>query len=297
MKNPIIILACATMLSLAACSPATETTDAAKPEVAKVDTASLSSILANQPDDAKARYTFRNPGKTIEFFGIKPGDTVAEALPGGGWYSKILIPYLGDEGSLVGVDYSLRMWPEFGGFANAEFLEKKKNWPATWTEGAQEWRAGSNADISAFAFENRNTSLDGTFDAVLFIRALHNLARFEDEGGYLTKALEDVHVMLKPGGMVGVVQHRGPESNDDEWADGNNGYLKQSAVISIMDKAGFDLAGTSEINANANDKPSNEDIVWRLPPSLGTSKDNPELKTKLLAVGESDRMTLKFVKR
>jgi len=126
---------------------------------------------------------------------------------------------------------------------------------------------------------------------------LHNLARFEDEGGYMTKALTDTHALLKPGGIVGVVQHRGPESNTDEWADGNNGYLKQSAVIAMMDKAGFDPVDTSEINANAKDKPSNEDIVWRLPPTLGTSKDNPELKATLTAVGESDRMTLKFKKR
>lgn len=257
----------------------------------------LATILAGHPDDMKARYQYRHPQETLAFFGIEPGSTIAEALPGGGWYTKTLLPYLGNDGTLIGVDYSLRMWPEFGGFATEEFVEKKKTWPATWTEGAMEWRGGSSADIKAFAFENRDTSLDGTVDAVLFIRALHNLARFEDEGQYLTKALADTHALLKPGGIVGVVQHRGPESNTNEWADGNNGYLKQSAVIAFMDKAGFDLVDKSEINANPNDKPSNEDVVWRLPPTLGTSKDNPELKAKLEAVGESDRMTLKFVKR
>jgi predicted methyltransferase len=257
----------------------------------------LSTILASHPDDMKARYQYRNPQETIEFFGVEPGMIVAEALPGGGWYTKTLLPYLGDEGGLIGVDYSLRMWPEFGGFANAEFLEKKKTWPASWSEGAQEWRGDTSADIKAFAFENRDTSLDGTVDMMLFIRALHNLARFEDEGEYLTKALADTHAMLKPGGIVGVVQHRGPAGNDDAWADGNNGYLKQTAVIAFMDEAGFDLVASSEINANANDQPSNEDLVWRLPPTLATSKDNPELKATLEAVGESDRMTLKFKKR
>ena len=301
----IILLSAA--FSLVACGSATtDQTDVVEPtkstaeKVVKsvgVDKASLSAILAAHPDDMKARYKYRNPQATLEFFGVEPGMTVAEILPGGGWYTKTLLPYLGDEGTVVGIDYSLRMWPEFGGFANAEFLEKKKTWPATWTEGAMEWRGGKTADIKAFTFENRDTSLDGTVDMALFIRALHNLARFEDEGEYLTKALADTHAMLKPGGIVGIVQHRGPASNDDAWADGNNGYLKQEAVKAIMDKAGFDFVASSEINANPNDKPTNEDMVWRLPPTLGTSKDNPELKAQLEAVGESDRMTLKFKKR
>jgi len=77
-------------------------------------------ILAAQSDKAKARYDARHPQETLEFFGIAPGMKVADALPGGGWYSKILIPYLGDEGHMIGMDYSLKMWPEFGGFANAE---------------------------------------------------------------------------------------------------------------------------------------------------------------------------------
>lgn len=266
-------------------------------KTSKVDKTALAAVLASHPDDMKARYQFRHPQETIEFFGIEPGMTVAEALPGGGWYTKTLLPYLGDSGHLIGVDYSLRMWPEFGGFATDEFIEKKKTWPKTWAEGAMEWRGGKNTGVKAFAFENRDTSLDGTVDMMLFIRALHNLARFEDEGGYLTKALADTHAMLKPGGIVGVVQHRGPAGNEDAWADGNNGYLKQDAVIAFMDKAGFDLVATSEINANPNDNPSNTDIVWRLPPSLGTSKEDPELKAKMQAIGESDRMTLKFKKR
>lgn len=294
-------------LGLVACSNATSDKAAdsepdRKPAVktvkaANVDKAALAAILAAHPDDMKARYQFRHPQETIEFFGVAPGMTVAEALPGGGWYTKTLLPYLGDDGSLIGVDYSLRMWPEFGDFANEEFLEKKKTWPATWTETAKEWRGGTSADIKALAFEGRDTRMDGTVDMMLFIRALHNMARFEDEGGYLTKALADTHALLKPGGIVGVVQHRAPAGNDDAWADGSNGYLKQDAVIAFMDKAGFDFVASSEINANPNDKPNNEDIVWRLPPTLGTSKDNPELKATLEAVGESDRMTLKFKKR
>lgn len=262
----------------------------------KVDTARLEMILAAQPDKAKARYEARNPKETLEFFGIAPGMTVVEALPGGGWYSKILIPYLGNEGHLIGVDYSIEMWPEFGGFATPEFIEGKKTWAAEWVDGAQAWRADSDGQISAFTFGGRDTSMDGTVDAVLFIRALHNLARFEDEGGYLSQAMADTKALLKPGGIVGVVQHQGPEGNDDKWAEGDNGYLKKSQLIAKFEAAGFEFVKESDVNENPKDVPSNEDIVWRLPQSLATSREDAELRAKMEAIGESNRMTLLFRK-
>lgn len=289
------------VLALAACAQGekaeTEAVAAAPAEVVEVvQTVSLDNILAAQNEAAQARYQYRNPKETLEFFGIKPGMTVVEALPGGGWYTKILLPLLGDEGALIGADYALDLWPNFGGFANAEFLEKKKTWPQTWTEGALEWRGGTNASVSAFAFGDRDTSQDGTADAALFIRAMHNLNRFSDVDDYMGEALADTHALLKTGGILGVVQHRAPEGNDDAWAKGGAGYLKQSALIATIEAAGFELVETSEINANPEDQPTNEDIVWRLPPSLGTSQENPELRAEMKAIGESDRMTLKFRK-
>ncbi len=305
-----LLLAATAAITIAACSGEKEAkigeapTDFEQMEAAgtlsapaSFDGAQLGAVLDAQSDKHKARYKYRNPAQTLEFFGITPGMTVVEALPGGGWYSKILIPYLGDDGHLIGVDYALAMWPEFGGFATPEFIEKKKTWPADWVKDAAEWRAGSTGEISAFAFEDRDTSLDGTVDAVLFVRALHNLNRFEDEGGYLTKALADTHALLKPGGIVGVVQHQGPEGNSDEWADGNQGYLKKSNLVKTMAAAGFELVAESDINANPKDVPSEDDIVWRLPPSLGTSRDNPELREQMQAIGESNRMTLLFRKK
>ncbi|WP_026942917.1 class I SAM-dependent methyltransferase [Hellea balneolensis] len=262
----------------------------------QVDSARLETILAAQPDKAKARYEARHPKETLEFFGIAPGMTVVEALPGGGWYSKILIPYLGNEGHLVGVDYSIKMWPEFGGFATPEFVEKRKTWAAEWTEGAQAWRVGSGGEISAFTFGDRDTSMDGTVDAVLFVRALHNLARFEDEGSYLSEAIADAKALLKSGGIVGVVQHQGPEANDDAWAEGDNGYLKKSDVIAKFKSAGFEFVKESDVNANPKDIPTNDEVVWRLPPSLRGSRDNPELRAEMEAIGESNRMTLLFKK-
>jgi len=220
----------ATAIVLVACgdnNPVKSGYDAAHETAVKQDnSAKLATILTAQPEKAKARYDARNPQATLEFFGVEPGMTLVDILPGGGWYSKILIPYLGDEGHMIGVDYSIKMWPEFGGFADEEFIEGKKTWAAEWVEGAQAWRAGSEGKISAFTFGDRDTSMDGKADMALFIRALHNLSRFEDEGGYMTEALADTHALLKPGGLVGVVQHQGPETNEDKWAEGDNGYLK-----------------------------------------------------------------------
>ena len=272
--------------------------DASQSEAAEaVQSAALSldDVLEMQDSDNQARYVYRNPKATMEFFGIKPGMTVLEALPGGGWYSKILLPYLGDDGHLIGVDYSVNMWSEFGGFATDEFLEKKKTWPQEWSEKARGWRAGNSAQVSAFTFGDMGETLNGTADAALFIRALHNLSRFEDKG-YMSAAMQDVHRALKPGGIVGIVQHKAPEANSDAATKGSNGYLKQSTVIAQMQALGFEFVAASDINANPKDVPSNDDIVWRLPPALSGSDDNAELRTQMQEIGESNRMTLLFKK-
>jgi predicted methyltransferase len=292
-----VLLSGLAALALTACGNAQINGDNAAEEIVAVDAAKLDAVLATQSDAAKARYDARNPKETLSFFGIAPGMNVVEVLPGGGWYTKILLPYLGEDGKVIGVDYALEMWPEFGGFATPEFIENKKTWPQDWTVKAKEWGESGTADVTAFAFGSRDTSLDGTADAVLYIRGLHNLSRFQDEGAYLTTALTDTHALLKPGGIVGVVQHQAREDRDDEWADGNNGYLKKSAVIAAFDAAGFDLVGESSINENPKDQAKKGDVVWRLPPSLGTSREDPELREEMKAIGESHRMTLKFKKR
>lgn len=303
------LAASASALLLAACGesgevpadPATETGDAVEVtepvQTASVDIQLLDAALDAQPEEAKARYQYRNPKETLEFFGVAPGMTVVETLPGGGWYSKILIPYLGDEGTLIGADYSVDMWGNFGGFATEEFLEGKKTWPETWVADATEWLGENETSLNAFAFGSRDESLDGTVDAFLMIRAIHHLNRFNtDEKDYMVEALGDAYALLKPGGILGVVAHRSPEENSDEWAKGDNGYNKQSDVIAWAEAAGFELVASSDINANPKDTPVEGDVVWRLPPSLGTSRENPDLRAEMQAIGESDRMTLKFRK-
>lgn len=265
-------------------------------KAAKVDTVKLASALAAQSDEAKARYAARNPAETLEFFGIAPGMAVGEALPGGGWYTKILAPYLGEEGKIVGIDYAVETWAEFG-FANEEFIEKKKNWPVEFVEKSAEWAPANGPEVAATTFGDTSGAMNGQLDSVLFIRAMHNLSRFEADGQYMTQALKMTHDVLKPGGTVGVVQHRAPADATDEWAIGSAGYLKEANVKAAFDAAGFDFVKSSEINANPKDTPSGDDIVWRLPPSLNGVGDNEALKAERLAIGESDRMTLLFKKR
>lgn len=259
------------------------------------DSARLAEVLAAQPDEVRARYEWRHPQETLEFFGIAPGMTVVEALPGGGWYTKILLPYLGPDGAYIGADYAAGMYPLFG-FFNEEQLKAKETWVPDFTERATGWAGEAGPAVAAFALGSMPESMNGTADAVLFIRALHNLARFEGEGGYLSAALKDAWNVLKPGGVVGVVQHEARPDSADEWASGRNGYLKKSFVIQRFEEAGFEYTGDSDVNQNPADQPTAEDIVWRLPPSLMTSREDPELKAKMEAVGESNRMTLKFRK-
>ena len=262
---------------------------------ADADSQRLSSVLAAQPEETRARYQFRHPQETLEFFGIEPGMTVVEALPGGGWYTKILLPYLGHDGRLIGADYAREMYPKFG-FFSEEQLKEKDTWLADFTADAKEWAGDDGARVFAFVFGTMPDDLKGKADAVVFIRALHNLARFESDGGFLSAALQNAFDALKPGGVVGVVQHQARDGMSDAWASGSNGYLKRDFLIRKMEQAGFEFVAGSDINANEKDQPSEEDMVWRLPPSLVTSREDPELKAKLEAVGESNRMTLKFRK-
>ena len=295
------------VLPLAACgggepaseAPATAPAAAAPEAAAPVETApepsGIDAVLAAQPEAVQARYVYRKPAETMAFFGIEPGMTVVEALPGGGWYSKILLPYLGESGHLIGADYPYQLWMVNPNTTDQR-REEKKTWVADWTAQAEGWRSPGDASISAFQMAEMPESMNGTADAVLFVRALHNLARWESAGGTLTSALQDAYNVLKPGGIVGVIQHEARPDMPDEWADGSAGYLKRDFVIAQMESVGFELVDSTDIHANDKDQPTIDDIVWRLPPGLSGSQDDPERREAMLAIGESNRMTLKFRK-
>ncbi len=265
----------------------TDEMDAAEPEMSASE--KLDSVLAAQSDDVKARYDYRHPKETLEFFGVEPGMTVVDILPGApGWYGNILVSYLGPDGKMIGAEYPVEMWAQFGGnYSSDEFLESRRAFPETYPASVAEAGGDDAPDADAFIIGSMPEELAGTADVVLMMRAAHHFNRIED-GAYWEAALSDINAVLKPGGVVGVVQHRAPEGNSDEWAVGNAGYVKQSRVVSVFEDAGFELVDTSEINANPNDQPTEDDIVWRLPPS----NDSEEAAE----IGESDRMTLKFSK-
>lgn len=287
-------------LVLAACQPATESTEqpVTEPAAHTIDAANsehLASILVAQPEEVRARYQYRHPQETIEFFGIEPGMTVVEGLPGGGYYTKILLPYLGTDGHVIGADYSLEMYRLFP-FGTDEFIANKQTWTTDFVADAAEWVGEAGASASGFHFGAMPDDMAGTADAVFFTRVLHNLARFESDGDFLSIALENAFASLKPGGVFGVVQHQARDDMSDSFADGSHGYLKKAFVIAAAEQAGFEFVAESPVNENPADQPGEEDIVWRLPPSLATSRNNPELLAELTAVGESNRMTLKFRK-
>ncbi|MBY0226934.1 MAG: hypothetical protein K2Q28_14115 [Hyphomicrobium sp.] len=267
--------------------------EAATKEVSEPDLA-LATALAAQPAEIQARYAARRPAETLSFFEVRPGDVVIETLPGGGWYSSILHPYLGESGKLIGAHYPLGLYKRFGWDQGRlqSALDRDAGWPKTTTSKA----VSKGGEIESFTLTEMPDRLNGTVSKVLFIRSLHNLNRFGKEAGYLDKVLAEAFRALKPGGIAGVVQHRAPETASDKWADGSNGYLKQSMVIAAFEAAGFKLVEASEMNANPNDRPAETDNVWRLPPSLrGVEKDSAKWN-EFTKTGESDRMTLKFVK-
>lgn len=298
MPSTLLKTAIATTLLALMASCTTADVDSAstlsKKEVV-VENSALKAAVNAQPAEAKARYSARNPEQTLDFLGVRTGMTVVEILPGGGWYTKILLPYLGKDGQLVGVDYPQTLWPNFS-WMTPERIEAKKTWVSTWTSQAQEWRSDNSASVSAFQFDEMPAALEGTADAVLYIRALHNLARFNEKQGFLDNALKDTLAILKPGGIVGIVQHQAREDRPDDWANGDNGYLKKSYIIKKMQDSGFEFVAESNINENPKDQATTGDIVWRLPPSYNGSRDDDVKKAAMAAIGESNRMTLKFRK-
>jgi predicted methyltransferase len=225
----------------------------------------------------KARDQYRHPVETLTFFGIRPDMTVVEIYPGRGWYTEILAPYLKDSGTLYAAEAPGEPSYEAARRSLEALNQKLKDAPELYGE-VKRTKLGKDEDIAP----------PGSADLVVTFRNVHSWMG----SGSADDAFAAMFKALKPGGVLGVVQHRGnPNAPQDPKA--GKGYVNEDYVIELAKKAGFELADKSEINANPKDTKDYAKGVWTLPPSLRLGDEDRE---KYLAIGESDRMTLKFVK-
>lgn len=254
----------------------------------------LAGILKAQSTDTKTRYAARRPAETLSFCEVRQGDTVIETLPGGGWYSRILYPYLGAQGRLIGAQYPTSLFKRFGW--DDDRLQRVLGRDKQWSKSIATDPVAKGGAIDTYKMTKMPEALNGMADSILFIRSLHNLNRFGDDTGYLKDSLAEAYRSLKPGGTACVVQHAADEAAPDAWANGSNGYLKKSFVIAAFKQAGFKLAAETDMHANPKDRPTTAESVWRLPPNLRVSDDNADKRRAYEKIGESNRMTLKFIK-
>ena len=227
------------------------------------------------------RDRYRHPAQTLAFFGLKPDQTVIEITPGGGWYAEILAPYLRQRGHYIAAVVDPQAVPEGRGRdyqagARKQLEDRFAAAPAQFDKAA----------IVAYSPMAPVFGPPDSVDLVLTFRNVHNWRM----AGQAEAMFKGFHAVLKPGGVLGVVEHR---AKADVPADDKSGYVGQAQVIAMAEAAGFRLAGSSEVNANARDTKDHPNGVWTLPPSNRHDADDA---ARYQAIGESDRMTLRFVK-
>jgi len=232
----------------------------------------------HRSDAERARDPYRHPRDTLLFFGLRANQTVVEVLPIGGWYTKIIAPVLRDHGHYIGA-----MPPVTPGNANSE--GSRQAYMAILAAAPTRL---DKVQVVDFDPARKPMVPDGSADLVLTFRNIHNWMATEGAEA----AFRDMYRALKPGGTLGVVEHRGNEAVPQD-PRARSGYVNQSYAIKLIEGAGFKLVATSEINANPKDTKDYAGGVWTLPPSLGAGEVD---RAKYLAIGESDRFTLKFVK-
>lgn len=232
----------------------------------------------HRSESNRARDQYRHPRETLEFFGLSAGMTVLEVSPGGGWYTEVLAPLLKDHGQLIAGHGS----PNDSAFYRrllGGYLQKLGGAPEIY----------SSVDVKVM--QPPGTPLDveaGSIDVAVVFRNVHSWLR----AGSAEASFTDIYRSLKSGGTLGIVQHRGNDGITLEQMK-RTAYVPESKVIEMAEAAGFVLDGKSEINANAKDTKDYPGGVWTLPPSYREGDDNRE---KYAAIGESDRMTLRFKK-
>lgn len=282
----IVPLSLALLAALAASAPSFAASPAtpagAAPALAPADAAALDAALKGDWRDPKnvARDAYRHPKETLSFFGVTPTQTVVEITPGGGWYAEVLAPYLKNGGRYVAAVVD-----------PASATEKSRGYYQRSVDGLQKKFTDAPAQFDKAATVKYDPAAPvfgaaGSADVVLTFRNVHNWRSANQAEGMFKGFFE----VLKPGGVLGVVEHR---ANQDVPADDKSGYVSEAQVIALAEAAGFRLDGKSEVNANPKDSKDHPNGVWTLPPS----NNHPEAdRAKYQAIGESDRMTLRFVK-
>jgi len=261
----------------------------AGPALAELDATTRAALEASingehRSAEEKARDTFRKPMETLEFLGFRSDMTVVEAWPGGGWYTKILAPALREDGLFYAAAYT----------PNAPYGYQRRGLGqmlSTMGETPDLFRA---AKVTFFELPYAlNIAPEGSVDMVVTFRNVHNLlADYYGSGRYADLAFEVMFDALKPGGILGIVDHRWPDpATEDPLAE--NGYISVERTVKLAEAAGFELAAQSDLLANPNDTHNYEQGVWTLPPSLALGDKD---KKKYMKIGESDRFLLKFVK-
>jgi predicted methyltransferase len=243
------------------------------------DLTSLQKAIAGKQRslEHKARDIYRHPQQTLAFFDVKENMTVVEIWPGEGWYTEILAPYLKDKGKLYAAHFSPDAQLSYHKKALEKFVNKMHKQPKIY----------GNVELTVLEPpEFLQIAPDGSADRVLTFRNVHNWMQ-NDQAAAVFSAMFKA---LKPGGILGVVEHRNsPLKPQDSKAE--SGYVSEDYVIALARNAGFEFLEKSEINANSKD--TKDYPVWALPPSLAFKDKDLD---KYLAIGESDRMTIKFIK-
>jgi len=220
----------------------------------------------------------RHPRETLEFFGLKPGMTVMEVSPGGGWYTEVLAPLMQGQGTLIAAHYSAN-GGSYSRRSLGGFLQKMGSQDQIYGEVIVSELQPPNAMMPAQA---------DSVDLALAFRNVHSWMRMNQVELFFSS----IYDALKPGGVLGVVQHRGiPGTSVEDMK--KSAYVTEQQVIEFAELAGFELDAKSEINANPRDTKDYEGGVWTLPPVLREGEKNRE---QYITIGESDRMTLRFVK-
>lgn len=242
-------------------------------------------ILADpRRDGDRIRDQYRHPAETLAFFKVKPGMTVVDYAPAGGWYTRILVPYLGANGRYIGLNPDVRT-------ANDGVKKNFAGLAETFPAQASGWTGVPTERIGAYNSDGVPDGLKGKVDRVLIFRMIHNLWRFD----LLRRELGTARLLLRDDGLLGIEQHRANKKAGADYTDGNKGYMREADVIALIESCGFELVGRSEVNANKSDPANHADGVWMLPPNLRGATE--ETKPRLMLIGESDRMTLLFKKR